>query len=74
MEFVHICLFLAQLMMPLEDYKAFLAMCKDAGALSAKMGEFEVTFEPQMVAYEYAEAEEEADEDEPDPMFYSAEQ
>jgi len=58
--------------MPLEEYKAFLTLCKDFGVLSAKMGDFEATFEPQMVPYEYVDAEEEADEDEPDPLFYSA--
>ena len=51
--------------MPLEEYKAFLTLCKDFGVLSAKMGDFEATFEPQMVPYEYVDAEEEADEDRP---------
>ena len=60
--------------MPLDDYKAFLDLCKAAGALSAKMGDFEVTFESDMTAFEYvAEEEEEASEDEPDPLFYSSE-
>lgn len=57
--------------MPLDDYKAFLCLCKDAGVLSAKMGDFEVAFEPLMQAFEYETEDEE--EEEVDPLFYSAE-
>ena len=57
--------------MPLDDYKAFLDLCKVAGVLSAKMGDFEVTFEPTMQAYEYVQEEEDAEE--ADPLFYSSE-
>lgn len=48
-----------------------MVFCKAEGVLSAKMGDFEVAFEPQMAAFEYVEEEEDAEE--ADPLFYSSE-